>query len=121
LYVAFKPRREDWIEGQTNGAIPNGLDVFCIAPLVWLVLAGWLLIRALLRFGEGAVMQRIRWPLLLVLAAWPCGTVFLGPAVLPSSRDLFGGFAKGFASWTRRNVDASAIRQRSQAAPESVN
>jgi hypothetical protein len=56
-------------------------------------------------------MQRVRWLLLLVLAASPIPVCYGLTYTQTSITMLLGGYIGGFASWTQANVDVQAIRQ----------
>lgn len=101
-----------WIQGRLNdpwwplGYTPTQC-LSCMVPLIFLAVAAWLLLRVVTRFMDGTAMQRVRWLLLIVLAASP----FWDHALPTSPFWWLGNYTRGFVSWTRANVDAKAIRQ----------
>lgn len=98
----------EWLQGRLNveSELPF-MGTSCLAMLAYPIASIALLIRVLIRFLDGTAMQRVRWILLLALLPLPCLALVSG--IAPPS--LFDGYTGGFASWTRANVDAKAIRQ----------
>jgi hypothetical protein len=93
---------DSWIKGRLNWETESLLAT-CFLVLAHFVAGLVLLIRVVSRFVAGTPVQRICWILLVALLPLPYLVLMSG---IPPAE-----YKTGFASWTRANVDAKAIRQ----------